>query len=317
MTHALRAVTRDDLTAVHALCRAIEVADRIPIATPLEEFEEWLDDPHLDLAADTRLAMSGGECIAWGRVYHRPSGEREERVYLFGGVSPAHRGRGVGRALLAWQIERGTQLLRTATTTLPRHVRTQAYDFQESTHRLYARFGLVPVRWNEEMLLDLAAAEPATSAPDGIRIEPWDATNSEAARLVRNESFRDHWGSTPQDAAAWAHDVEAFGSRTDLSFVAFDGDRAVALCRNAHFPGDEAVTGRRDGWILTVGVLRSHRGRGVASALLAASHRAFREAGFTHAALGVDRDNPTGAYPLYERFGYRTMSCGIVRQIEV
>ena len=77
------------------------------------------------------------------------------------------------------------------------------------------------------------------------------------------------------------------------------------------------MTGRRDGWIMGVGVLRSHRGRGIASALIAASLAAFRVAGFTHSALDVDRDNPTGAYTLYERLGYRTMTRTIVRQLEV
>ena len=119
------------------------------------------------------------------------------------------------------------------------------------------------------------------------------------------------------DAAAWAHDLAAFGSRLDLSFLALDGACVVGVCRNAHYPGDEEVTGRRDGWTMAVGVRASHRGRGIASALLAASAHAFRSAGFTHAALGVDRDNPTGAYTLYERLGYRTMTRTIVRQLDV
>lgn len=317
MSFTLRAVTPADIPGLHALCRAIELADGIPIATPIEEFEEWLDDPHLDLAADTRVADSYGVLIAWGRIHHRPSGEREERAYALGAVAPTHRGRGVGRALLGWQIERATQLLRAATSSLPRYVRAQAYDFQESTHRLYARHALEPVRWSEEMLLDLTAAQPGPDEPAGITITPWQASRSEEARIVRNEAFMDHWGTTPFDAAAWAHDVAAFGSRTDLSFLALDGDRVVGVCRNGHFPGDEAVTGRRDGWIMAVCVLRSHRGRGIASALISASHAAFRAAGFTHAALGVDRDNPTGAYTLYERLGYRPMTRTISRQLQV
>jgi ribosomal protein S18 acetylase RimI-like enzyme len=313
MAPSLRPVTPADLPAVHALCRAIETADGLPIATPLEEFEEWLDDPHLDLAQDTRLIDHGGSPIAWGRVWHRPSGVREERAFLLGGVAPAHRGRGVGSALFGWQIERATKILRSAGPGLPRHVRAQAYDFQARSLRLYERFGLAAVRWSVEMIRGLEEL-PEPGDPDGVRIAPWDSSRDEAARLAENEAFLDHWGSVPMDRAAWEHDVAAFGKRLDLSFVALAGDRVVGVCRNAHFPGDEAVSGRRDGWIMRVSTLRSHRGRGVASALIARSLHAFRAAGFSHGALGVDRDNPTGAFLFYERLGFRVMSRIVLHQ---
>ena len=317
MSFTLRAVTPADIPAVHALCRSIETADGIPIATPLEEFEEWPGDPHLDLAADTRLVEAGGEVVAWGRIWHRSSGEREERAYVLGGVSPGHRGRGIGRALLGWQVARAAEKLRASTTTLPRHVRAWAYDFQESAHRLYARHALVPVRWGAEMLLDLSAAVPCASEVSGIRIVPWDHAYSESARLANNDAFMDHWGTPPVSAASWEHDLTIHGSRLDLSFLALEGERVVGVCMNAHYPSDEAVTGRRDGWIGRVSVVRSRRGRGIASAQLATSHSAFRAAGLTHSMLGVDRDNPTGAYTLYERLGYRAITRTIVRQLEV
>jgi mycothiol synthase len=317
MTFTLRPVTPEDLPAVHALCRAIEQADAVPIATPIEEFEEWLGHPHLDLAADTRVAERDGELVAWGYIWHRPSDEREHRAFAIGGVSAAHRGLGVGRALLGWQIARATDRLRNAQPDLPRHVRTWAYDFQASAHRLYERFGLQAVRWGEELILDLARETPAVPEPGGIRIVPWDAAYSEAARLAQNDAFLDHWGTPPVNEVAWAHDLTAHGSRLDLSFLALEGERVVGVCHNSHHPSDEAVTGRRDGWIGRVSVVRSHRGRGIASALIAASLQAFRAEGFTHSMLGVDRDNPTGAYTLYQRLGYRTLTRTMVRQLEV
>ena len=317
MPHALRPIEPADLPAVHALHRAIETADGIPVATPLGEFEDWLDDPDVSLAADTRVAESDGRLVAWGLVWHPASEEREHRAFLLGGVSAAHRGQGIGRTLLAWQLERAVVALRQAKPDLPRHARTWSYDFQQSAQRLHARFGFVPVRWGEELLLDLRAPEPPVETPAGIRIVPWEASYSEAARLAQNDAFLDHWGTPPMTEATWEHALTMHGNRLDLSFLALEGDRVVGVCRNSHHPGDEAVTGRRDGWIGRVSVVRSHRGRGIGSALLAASHDAFRAAGFTHAMLGVDRDNPTGAYTLYQRLGYRTMTRTVLRQIEV
>lgn len=316
MSLTFRPVRVTDLDALHALVRSIETHDHVPIATPREEFAEWFSDPHLDVEADTRLVESSGEPVAWGRIYHRPSGEREERAFLFGGVSGRHRRAGIGTKLLGWQIERARALLDngSAPGALPRFVRAMTYDFQGETLALYARHGLEPVRWSDEMLRDLASL-PEPFEPQGIELVPWVPARSEEARLATNAAFADHWGFTPRDAAAWAHEVAAFGKRLDLSWLALEAGRVVGVCRNAHFPADEAVTGRRDGWIDQVSVLRTHRGRGIASALLVRSLHAFRGAGLTHGMLGVDRDNPTGAYSLYERLGFRPRSTLVVHEL--
>ncbi|MGI8867321.1 MAG: GNAT family N-acetyltransferase [Mycobacteriales bacterium] len=54
-----------------------------------------------------------------------------------------------------------------------------------------------------------------------------------------------------------------------------------------------------------VGTAREWRGRGVASALIAASLQAARDNGIGIVSLGVDRENPTGAVGVYERMGFR------------
>jgi len=134
--------------------------------------------------------------------------------------------------------------------------------------------------------------------------------------LGRNR-FADHWGNTPRDKAAWEYVLAAFGTRLDLSYFAVEGDRVIGVCRNGHFPDDEAVNGRRDGWIMQVSVIRSQRKRGIASALIATSLAAFKAAGLTHSVLGVDSENTTGAYQLYERLGYRPIHRSVVRQMTV
>jgi ribosomal protein S18 acetylase RimI-like enzyme len=69
--------------------------------------------------------------------------------------------------------------------------------------------------------------------------------------------------------------------------------------------------GVREGWTGLLGTRRAHRRRGVGRALLAASLRAFADAGMDAAGLDVDRENPSGALGLYERLGYAP------RQVEV
>jgi ribosomal protein S18 acetylase RimI-like enzyme len=55
----------------------------------------------------------------------------------------------------------------------------------------------------------------------------------------------------------------------------------------------------------------------VASALIAASLKTFAAAGFTHAMLGVDADNPTGAHRLYKALGFERERRSITHQIEL
>ncbi|MFW2382568.1 MAG: GNAT family N-acetyltransferase, partial [Acidimicrobiales bacterium] len=118
--------------------------------------------------------------------------------------------------------------------------------------------------------------------------------------------------------SAWMNDViDSFGRRLDLSFVAFDGEEMVAYCLNGHYPADEELTGRRDGWIDSICTLASHRGKGIASGLIVHSLHAFSAAGLNSSMLGVDSDNPTGAYGIYERLGYRSLQKNVASVLTI
>lgn len=289
-------------------------ADRLPYVESPEELEEMFDEPHFVPADDARVVVVRGRVVGWGRIWHRPSGEREERAYLFGTIDPDHRRRGFGTDLFRWQVERATALVRAHPGDLPRRLRTDAYDWLEADHRLHERFGFEPVRWMEELRRPLTGL-PAPPAVEGITVIPWDPARSEEARLVKNAAFRDHWGSTPTDPDSWDDWLSGHGMRLDLSVMAIDRDgRLVGSSLNEHLPHDELRTGRRDGWIGNLGVLREWRGRGVGAALVVASLEAFAAGGMTHAMLGVDADNPTGAAGLYTRLGFETVSRSITRQ---
>jgi len=56
-----------------------------------------------------------------------------------------------------------------------------------------------------------------------------------------------------------------------------------------------------------LGVVPAWRRRGVARALLVQALRGFRDAGFPHAALTVNDDNPA-ALGLYDRLGFNRMA---------
>ncbi|MBK9180285.1 MAG: GNAT family N-acetyltransferase [Acidimicrobiales bacterium] len=312
----LQPVSPADAARIWELVHRSEAHDRVPRVLSRHEVDEELAEAHFDPETDARLAIAGGEVVGWGRVWHRPSGEELERAYLFGTVAPEHRGTGVGSALMTWLVARGTEQLVAGPEHLPAYLRVDAYEWQADALRLYSRFGFTPVRWFEELLRTLEAP-PSAPVPDGVDLVPWDRALDEEVRLAKNAAFSDHWGSTPTDADSWRQWVEGYGTRLDLSFVALAGGRVVGHSLNSHYPEDETLLGRRDGWIDNLGTVREWRGRGVASALIAASLRAFAGAGFTHAAIGVDADNPNGAAQLYRSLGFRPLHRSITHQREV
>lgn len=312
----LEPLTRADAPAIWELMRRRELHWELPIVTTLEEIDREFDDPHLVPELDYRGVRSGGRLVAAGAVMHSPSGVRLEKTFIRGAVDPEFRGIGIGRRLLAWQIERSTDLLRLCDPALPRYIRAYEWDFMDDAHHLYRRFGLRPVRWFEEMLRPLDPLPPI-APPENVSLVPWESVDRYELLDLANEAFADHWGSTPRVASTWDYELESDVVRPDLSFVAVADGRPVGYSLNAHYAGDEEVTGRRDGWIESLGVARQWRRRGVARALIARSLEAFAEAGFTHAMLGVDSDNPSGAAGLYTRLGFRTEYRTVASEREV
>ena len=312
----LRPLTLDDAAEVTALIRRFETFWEAPLATPVEQVREELTAPHLDIETETRGYWLEDEMVAYGLIWHRPSGVRLERAYAQGLVDPAYRGQGIGRHLLAWEIERATEKLEEAEPSLPRFIRADEWDWIEDAHRLYRRLGMIPVRYFKEMLRPLDG-KVEVDTPDGISIVPFDRSYDEGTLTAWNESFADHWGSTPLDAATYQHRIEGEGNLASASFLALAGDEVVGLCLNGSYPEDEEVIGRREGWVEVLGVGRKWRGQGVARALLKTSFNAFEDANMTHAAIGVDAENPTGALGLYESLGFEVAQGTVTFEIEL
>lgn len=311
----LRAIQPADLHAVCQVMLRSNLTDGVPEVPTVEELSEELDDERVVLATDTRVAVEEGVVVGVSYTYHLPSEVREERCYVFGWVDPAHRGRSIGSRLLEWGLARAAEQLRSTRRDLPLRLRVNAPATAADAHRLFVDHGLRPVRWFETLLRPTTPALPHRE-PDGVRLAPWPDGRDDEIRVVKNLAFADHWGSTPTDPLHWHQMVRGHGARPDLSFVALDDDqRVVALCVNKRFPDDDAVTGRSEGCITTLGTLSGWRGRGVASALVARSLRAFVDAGLSHALIEVDGESPTGASRLYRSLGFEPLRGSVTHEV--
>lgn len=313
----LRALSADELDEVCALHNAAHRHDGSPVVVEVEELHEELDDEHVVFAHDTRAAEIDGRIVGYAYTYHLPSEEREERCYVFGKVHPDHRRKGAGTALMQWGIQRGTEQLLSSERTLPAYVRVDVSDLVADAHRLFAALGMTPVRYMDELLRPLTDLPPLSKV-DGVAIVPWPDDRDDDIRAEKNISFEDHWGSTPTSAHHWQQSVHGYGARPDLSFVALDGaGNVVAHCLNKRYEADDELLGRSDGWIDNLGTLSGWRGRGIATALIAASLHAFAAEGFTHASIGVDSENPSGAAHLYRALGFQPNRRSITHELRV
>lgn len=309
-----RALRAADAVALHALLTTVEEADEAPGRTSLAEVEEMFVDAWRDMQRDSLGGFDGdGVLRAYAIVAVRPGDERTVRAFLQGGVHPAWRGRGIGRAVLAWLEGRGRQKLAESGKDLPARLAVFADEHARDNRRLYAAAGFSPIRWYAQMRRDLSDPLPDLS-PEGVRIEAWRPELDEAVRLVHNEVFADHWGSEPRLPEDWRHGPHFV---PEWSFVALSGDDVVGYTMSGRYDADFPVLGYSFGYSELLGVRREWRGRGVAVALLTRAMAAFRADGMQYAVLDVDTANPSGAHRLYERLGYEAVRGGVLYSVEI
>lgn len=177
-------------------------------------------------------------------------------------VAPGQRGAGTGDRLLAaiteWVAERGV-------TELEGPVQEDDGGSLEWARRR----GYVEAGRNSRLVLDLTGVEaPEPDPPDGVEIVPW-AERPELAQGIYEvalEAVPDIPGEEEDDIGTreeWlARDMQGASDDPNAVFVALEGDLVVGYAKLSLSP-DEPDRAFHD----LTGVRRSHRGRGIASAL--------------------------------------------------
>jgi mycothiol synthase len=244
--------------------------------------------PRFDLEADAWVVEFNSTLAGYAEVWDA----HPTRLWGFAVVHPAHTGRGIGSVLAARVEDRAAQKAE-GSARLFTAVLTQdaagAGLLEARGYRWARRF------WNMEIELSGDLEPPVPPADVQLRaLDP--ERDLPAAHRILEEAFEDHWEFAPTSYEEFL-EREVRGEAFDptLWVIALDGEEAVGV-----LSGD-AHTDR--GWVNDLGVLRSHRGRGIATALLRASFIRFRDRGLPEARLNVDAENLTGAVGLYERVG--------------
>ncbi len=335
-----RALRLTDAPAVTELLGAIEAADPVDENFNEQEITEELTSPGVDLA-DASVAVLDGERlvgfgllrISWSEpVQAAPDRTVEQawKAYQWAGVHPAYNGRGIGRDLVA-DLERAAVTVRNRDAAgHPGELKVWVEQDRPRTLALLTTAGYQTWRYFFRMQRNLrdgtgadstTATEPTQAASDRLnplstnsfQVRPYRPADDDEVRRVSNESFADHWGSSPLDPQRWrAAFAESVSFRPEQSVVAVIEGRIVGFVLTAEFEADSAGRGFRTGYLSMVGTLREARGRGIAGAMMEATVRSLTMAGFRVAELEVDAESPTGAGRLYERAGFTTVGRNLV-----
>lgn len=226
---SLRPATNLDIENIANLLTSVFSYDGIPIVQTAGELEEEFIAPSCTIENDVKVVELEGRIIGVTYTYFLSSESKEERCYIFGGVLPEFRQHGVGTTLMTWAIQHGESLLQSTGRTLPKYLRANVSRQNESAARLFAKYGMKPVRFEEDMIRDLANL-PEMHVNPKYAIVPWDSARNEEARIVKNLAFQDHWGSTPSSNEHWLQMVNGSTARLDHSFLQLTSNRKLSDC---------------------------------------------------------------------------------------
>jgi mycothiol synthase len=311
--YSARGATLDDLPEAVEMFNAVSQQTLGANEFNVETYRHEWTAPNLNLPEYVKVVQaSGGRIVGCVEVWDLF--EPHTRVNAWIKVHPEHQARGIETALLRFAEDKARQ---SAIPRAPVEARVSLFngvnDREAATNTAYVQAGYYLVRNIYHMQIELNAEPPVPVRPDGIRVRSFVPGQDEVTfALAEREAFRDHWGFIKRpledDVTMIQHRMEGSDFEPVLWLMAMAPDEqgsehCVGFCRNrTQAPGDAEM-----GWVGSLGVLRTYRRQGLATALLQQSFGEFYRRGKRRVGLGVDAQNLTGALRLYERVGMQVV----------
>lgn len=320
MAPELRAFRPADYPALAALQQACEPEHLLTEAH--WRHEDGLDDPRTRRARV--VATAGGELIGYAGFMQLSLMFHPRRFVLYGGVAPAMRGQGVGRALYVW-------LLEALAPYAPERLGAGLWAEQTDGEAWLARRGYSERLREIESGLRFVDFAPADWADAQVRGQAAGVRVVSLAELGDTEAWRRRLFDldmafstdipmtgplTPPDFAIYAHLYFACpGYRPELCWLALapgpnGEEEPVGLCWHALAPAANELE------TIVSGVRRDWRGRGVALALKSRALADAKARGFTRVATRNAASN-AGMLAVNTRLGYRPISARLVMEKEL
>jgi mycothiol synthase len=252
------------------------------------------------------VEMPEGDVVAYGRASFEDLAAGTRDCVVFAPIHPDHLGQPLFEAIVGGQ---------------ERHMRRWVDDAATARYRAYAPhpgpareaqgeaawlegLGYVATEWSASLLRPHLDDIPDRALPDGVEVRPVTEDQVPTILAAHWEAFRGEWDFREPTETDFAQAIDDPHRDTSLWKVAWAGDVVVGQVKPFINDAENAERGTLRGYTEYISTHRDWRNRGIAGSLLAASLRELRDRGMTEAALGVDTNNPGGAFQLYTGLGF-------------
>jgi GNAT superfamily N-acetyltransferase len=168
MDLVLRPLTRADIPAWATLLAAIEAVEHTGEHYGETDLAEEMDNPEVTVGTDFVGAYDGQRLVGYFSVLPRGEAEGAYKVHVEGAVLPERRGEGIGTALAAAMVARGTAAAAERGPGLPARLTTTGLSSNAVQEALLAGHGRRGERGNFVMrtaLTVLPAPQPVADGP--------------------------------------------------------------------------------------------------------------------------------------------------------
>lgn len=283
-----------------------KVEDEVERSTTIDDIINTYN--HLekcDPSTDMIMAEVDGKMVAYSRVTWGRQPDDVTFYFTFGFLMPEWRRKRIGTAMLTWTEERLRQIASEHTWPGKRFFQAGAADTEKGATALFEKFGYEPARYELSMKRLIVDPLPDAPMPAGLEVRSVQPEHIRPIWDAMQEAFRDHWGyvaGTEIDYQGW---LEQSSFQPDLWKVAWDGDQVAGMVLNFIDHAENEEYKRLRGYTEGISVRRPWRKRGLARSLIVQSINMFKDMGMTETSLGVDSQNLSGAFRLYQGVGYK------------
>jgi mycothiol synthase len=280
--------------------------DRVETAEGIASGYEHLEN--CDPAHDLVVVEVDGRPVGYTRVFweQEAGGPRVYRMFCF--LDPAYQGRGIGSALVEWDMSRLREIAAEHRDAPEKLFETWVNDTNVTATALIRGAGFEPITYSATMVRPTVDDLPDHRLPEGLEIRPVREEDIRTIWEADVEAFRDHWGFVEQTEEGYQRFISYPYHDPTLWKVAWDEEGVAGQVKSFIDTAQNEEYDRKRGWTEAISTARRWRRRGVAKALIVESIRELASRGMTEVALGVHTENPNGAFELYSSLGYEVVS---------
>jgi ribosomal protein S18 acetylase RimI-like enzyme len=164
--------------------------------------------------------------------------------------------------------------------------------------------GYAATEWEASLVRHDLDDIPERPLPEDVEVRPVMEEQIRPILEAHIEAFRGEWDFREPTEADYMEMMEHPHRDETLWKIAWVADTVVGQVKSYINRDENSERGYRRGYTEYISTHRAWRNRGIAGALLAMSLHELKDRGMTEAALGVDTNNPGGAFQLYTGLGF-------------